>query len=411
MAQSTDVQVLRDLVKRYVEVAAKPIQNKRRELWRKHNSLERTRPLVLVMPAGRAWRETREVDCVCEDAVFRGHEGVLRRALYMDFIADDTIAEPWVTVGAKKWMPPGGTWGLPYENKRSDDPDGAYLIDPPIKDPADIDKLADIHHEIDEEETERAVSKLHDAIGDLIEINVDRKPVWHHWRGDITTDLGHLRGIEQVMWDMTERPEWLHQLVGTMSERIQRTHQQAEEAGDWRLAAHSNQAQPYSRELADPTANSEPVTRDKLWYYCAAQEMAQVSPAMHEEFILNYQLPIMDKFGLVAYGCCENLTHKIDMLRKIPNLRRIAVTPSADVARSAEQIGEDYVFSWRPNPSEMICCGFHPKLITRIIRDAMEASKGCHVDITLKDVESVQGRPQDLREWVKVVRGVSDRYA
>lgn len=99
------------------------------------------------------------------------------------------------------------------------------------------------------------------------------------------------------------------------------------------------------------------------------------------------------------------------MLRKIPNLRRIAVTPVADVAKCAEQIRDDYVFSWRPNPSQMICCGFDPDLIRRVVRDAMDASKGCHVDITLKDVESVQGRPENLREWVKLVRSITDDYA
>ncbi|GAI58840.1 unnamed protein product [marine sediment metagenome] len=51
-----------------------------------------------------------------------------------------------------------------------------------------------------------------------------------------------------------------------------------------------------------------------------------------------------DKFGLVAYGCCEDLTYKVDMLRQIPNLRRIAVPPFADAAKCAEQIGRDYVF-------------------------------------------------------------------
>ena len=411
MQDGKEVRILRDLAKAYMDVARKDIQDERRELWRKQNSLERTRPLVLVMPAGRAWSETREVDCVCEDPFYRGFERNFRRRIYMDFIGDDTVLEPWVTVGAHRWTPPEGPWGFTYDRFRSDDPDGAYLINPPLKRLEDIEKLPEIHHIIDEEATAQTTSRLKDAIGDLIEIGVDRAPAWRHWRGDISTDLGQLRGVEQMMWDMTQNREWLHRLVGAMSEGIQRVHREAEEAGDWRLNAHSNQAMPYSRELGDPRADGEPVTRDKLWYFAAAQEMAQVSPAMHEEFILNYQLPVLEKFGLVAYGCCEDYTHKIDMLRKVPNLRRIAVTPVADVAKCAEQIGADYVFSWRPNPSQMICCGWDPDLIRRVVRDAMEASKGCHVDITLKDIESVQGHPENLREWVKLVRSITDDYA
>jgi hypothetical protein len=119
--------------------------------------------------------------------------------------------------------------------------------------------------------------------------------------------------------------------------------------------------------------------RRDLWCHCSAQEFALISPAMHDEFLLQYQFPIMARFGLSAYGCCEDLTRKIAMLRKVPNLRRIAVTPRADVARCAEQIGADYVLSWRPNPAQMICCGFDPDLIRKVVTDALDACKGCRV--------------------------------
>ena len=89
---------------------------------------------------------------------------------------------------------------------------------------------------------------------------------------------------------------------------------------------------------------------------------------------------------------------------------RIAVTPVADVAKCAEQIRDDYVFSWRPNPSQMICCGFNPDLVRKLVADALEASNGCHVDITLKDVQTVQHRPENLREWTALVRSLAERY-
>jgi hypothetical protein len=94
---------------------------------------------------------------------------------------------------------------------------------------------------------------------------------------------------------------------------------------------------------------------------------------MHDEFLLQYQLPILRSFGLVAYGCCEDLTRKIDMLRQVPNLRHIAVTLVADVRRCAEQIGRDYVTSWRPNPTDMVCASWDEARIRRIVRDGMEA--------------------------------------
>jgi hypothetical protein len=410
MSTNGEVAILRELVKQYVEIAAKPIQDERRDLWRRHNSFERTRPPIYVRWLA-AWHEAEESKLKCEDRFHQHFEAVLRQEIFQDDIGDDSIQEPWLTLGASRPTPAGGIWGLPYGRIPSPVSGGSWMFDPPIKRWEDMEGLAEIHHVIDEEATASNLARIQDAIGDLIEINVDRAPVWQVWHADISYDLANLRGLEQVMWDMVDAPEELHRLCRFLSEGIQRVHQEAEDAGDWRLCDHQNQASPYALELPDPEANSAPVKREQLWVFAAAQEMAQVSPAMHDEFVLQYQLPIISRFGLCAYGCCENLTQKIDMLRQIPNLRRIAVTPVADVAKCAEQIGTDYILSWRPNPSQMICCGFDPDLIRLVVRDAMEASRGCHVDITLKDVQTVQHNTANLREWVKVVRGISDEHA
>lgn len=409
MSRNGDIAILRDLVKRYLGICHKPIQDERRDLWRRHNSLERTRPLIYVRWLA-AWHEAPESKLECQDPFFRHFENHLRQEIFQDTIGDDSVQEPWITLTAVRKTPPNGVWGLEYGRIPSPEPGGAWKYDPPIKQLEDVEGVAEVHHEIDEEATARNLERIQDAVGDLIEINTDRSPIYQSWHADISTDLAYLRGLEQVMWDMVDNPEWLHRLVGFMSEGVQRAQQEAEDAGDWHLCNHQNQATPYAEDLEDPRANGAPVTRDRLWVFCAAQEMAQVSPAMQDEFILRYQLPILSKFGLTAYGCCEDLTEKIDMLRQIPNLRRIAVTPVADVGRCAEQIGQDYVFSWRPNPAEMICCGYDADHVRKVIREGMEACKGCHVDITLKDVQTVQHRPENLREWVTVVRSVSDQY-
>jgi hypothetical protein len=228
------------------------------------------------------------------------------------------------------------------------------------------------------------------------------------WTGDISTDLGYLRGIENFMLDMSDRPAWLHRLVGFMADGIRRTHEQAEAAGDWSLSAHQNQAMFYAEELPDPAANVNGIQRKQLWGYMAAQEFALVGPKKHDEFLLQYQIPILKEFGLTAYGCCEDLTKKIGILRQIPNLRRIAVSPFADAARCAEQIGADYVLSYRPSPAEMVGYGFDPDRILTILRRDLRACRACHTDITLKDVETVQGDPTRVREWVKLTRRVID---
>jgi len=403
-----DVTVLRDLARQYAEIAADPIQDERRDLWRRHNSLVKTRPLIY-MRGGVAWNEVPEANVQqCEDPLLGAQERRLRHLICWAGLGDDSVFEPWITVGATYKC---RGWGVEINRHFSDTPQGSWKADYPIRKPADLAKLRVPWHEIDEEDTALNAERLNDAIGDILTVNVDRAPVYRVWSADLSTELGYLRGIEHFMLDMIDRPKWLHELLTFMSDGVLRTHEQAEAAGDWGLSAHENQAMPYAQELPDPAANVNGVQRSSLWYYMAAQECTLISPAMHEEFILRHQLPILSKFGLVAYGCCEDLTQKIDMLRTIPNLRRIGIAPRADIHKSAEQIGTDYVISWRPNPAEMVCCGFDADRIRKITVEAMEACKGLHVDVTLKDCQTIEHRPERLGEWVKITRQIVEDYA
>ena len=403
MTTNNDTTILRDLARRFAEICADPIQTERRDLWRRHNSLKMTRPLIYVRAF--AWDEMPHSVCQCEDPFLAGIEDRLRQNLFWASLNDDSVFEPWVTVEAAHVC---SGWGVGVPRHHSDEVGGSFKVDYPIKQLEDIEKLVAPWHEIDEEETARRLARVEEAIGDLITVNLDRGPAYRVWSGDISTDLGYLRGIENIMMDMLDNPEWLHRLASFMGEGILSTHEQAEAAGDWGLGAHQNQAMPYAEELEDPAANVNGVKREQLWGYMAAQEVTGISPAMHEEFLLEHQLPIISAFGLSAYGCCEDLTNKIDMLRRIPNLRRIAVSPFADAPRCAEQIGTDYVISYRPSPADMVSYGFDEGRIRSILTRDLEACKGCHVDITLKDVQTVERDPDRIRQWVALTRRVVD---
>lgn len=401
MAEKKDIQILRDLAKKYNEISSLPIQEERRSLWRMQNSLKGQQPLIYVRAF--AWKEFSADLCQCTDPFFRKYEESLRSKLYWSSFQDDSVFEPWITVDAS-YKSTG--WGPTVFRHFSDEVNGSWKSDYPIKKLEDIKLLRMPKHEIDEERTKTEVDRLEEAIGDILTINLDRGPAYRMWAGDISTDLGYLRGIENFMLDMMDNPQWLHALAGFLSDGVQKTHKEAEEAGDWGLSCHQNQAMPYAEELSDPAPNSNGVSRSDLWGYMAAQEFTSVSPDMHNEFVLQYQLPILKEFGLVAYGCCEDLSLKIDMLRQIPNLRRIAVSPFANVEKCADQIGRDYVFSYRPNPADMVSYGFDEENVRSILTKDLQACKKCHVDITLKDVETVQGDPNRIHQWVRTTRDV-----
>ena len=106
-------QVLRDLARRVAEIAAAPEHAVKREWWRKHNRLERVKPMVLCSPEG-SWCELLPDDTlVTTDRWARGWEWHLRHLIYRwEHLRDDTVIEAVLKVGLHYSQ---SGWGFPLE--------------------------------------------------------------------------------------------------------------------------------------------------------------------------------------------------------------------------------------------------------------------------------------------------------
>ena len=138
----------------------------------------------------------------------------------------------------------------------------------------------------------------------------------------------------------------------------------------------------------------------------AAQEFTTWGPDLFNEFMFTFQKPILERYALAAYGCCEDLTNKISVIKQLKNLRRIAVSPFADVGKCAEQIGSDYVLSWRPNPSSACSFGVDEDFVRKDIRRVIDIcdENNCVWDVTLKDLETTGGDPNAIVRWTYIIR-------
>ncbi|MGB9678181.1 MAG: hypothetical protein ACPLZ9_06125, partial [Candidatus Ratteibacteria bacterium] len=66
-----DYTIIRKLAEKVKEIANHPVQKEKAEIWKKHNKLERVRPLVLIFPEG-SWREILpESELLCKDEYLR----------------------------------------------------------------------------------------------------------------------------------------------------------------------------------------------------------------------------------------------------------------------------------------------------------------------------------------------------
>ena len=62
------------------------------------------------------------------------------------------------------------------------------------------------------------------------------------------------------------------------------------------------------------------------------------------------------------------------------------------------------------DPAGLLGGVWDPERARSEIEKALDALRGCQVEILLKDVETVRGEPQRLWEWVEIVCGAARRY-
>jgi hypothetical protein len=180
------------------------------------------------------------------------------------------------------------------------------------------------------------------------------------------------------------------------------------------LEAHPNNLHctpAYVDELPGPAYDGRRVELSGVWFRGMAQIFGAISPDMHEEFDLQYMRPLMARCGLAYYGCCEPLDNFIPRLKKVPNMRKIGVSPWANIHSCAEQIGGDYVFARKPNPA-LVVDPFDAEAVRKETVETVEACLryGCPCELVLKDVSTVSRRPQNLIAWNDTVQRVLDEY-
>ena len=408
-----DKNVLRELIKKTLEVANKDIQDKRRKMWTEFNSMTSHHVPVYILDPQGVWREIfDQKDLLCQDPLFRQYENWLRLQLYHDTFGDDFITEPWVTVYPEylNTTPNWVTWGVPVHINRLKETMAMGFCEPPIKDMNDIEKLIPPIPIIDEARTEEKLAKLDDAFGGLIPIYQDRLPLHPHTYG-LSYTLAYLLGPEGIMYKIYDEPEVVHALCRLLTDTYIQICDMAEEKGWYTNINHTFmanaqiQAMTYS-DIPSPGQPVQVTSMKQHWIYDCAQEFEGIGPEMFNEFLIEYTKPVYEKFGLTAYGCCEGLGKKIKYLKRINNLRRVAVTPWTDIELCAKQLEDKYIISYRPHPADMVGPGWEPKRVKESIRKAKEIfdNYNCYWEINLKDFLTVQHDKTRLEKWVEVVR-------
>jgi hypothetical protein len=272
----------------------------------------------------------------------------------------------------------------------------------------DLEKIREPKVSHDPDATERRLEVAHELFDGLLEA----RP----WGADpylsLWDPIATWMGVENALYALVDRPEFMHRLLGSMTDGYLSMLDQLEEQGllcEPQSLIHCTGA--YTDELPAPGYDPrKPRTKD-IWMFGLAQMLATVSPNMFKEFEVDYARRICARFGLVYYGCCDPLHDRMNQVRLIPNVRKISMSPWVDEERGAAEIGRDFVYSRKPNPAFVAADRFSPDQVRADLiktRDICEKYR-CPLEFILKDVSTVRYEPQRLFEWARIAMQVVEK--
>lgn len=408
---NADQQILTQLAKEYREVAFAPVNEERRALWKALNGLRECRPLIMMdqLP----WHELDvdgDLKLRCRDADARIVEDALRKQLYQaKYFPADKVFEPYLEL-------PKTIEGYHHgvvrrevtlaADEKNDVVSHSYVSQ--LSSESDLENLKFPDIRVDEAKDKKRWEKVSEMVSGILPVRLTGVRMFHC---GIWDDLVEAIGTDSFFFFFADEPELLHKAARRMVDICQSLIDQLTEKqlfDAYEPTVHCTGA--YTDEL--PQDKEKNVRPGDVWTFGLAQMLGSVSPQMFEEYEVEYVKPLLEQFGLVYYGCCEPLHNRIDYIRKIKNVRKISMSPWADIRAGAEHIHGDYVISRKPNPAYLAAASFDPELVRRELQETCRAAKenGCTCELILKDVSTVQYHPERLAQWHKIAVEVAGEW-
>ena len=401
---------LRELAQKYLAYANLPIMKEREEAWYSNNDLKSNRPIVFMESDPFIHEVLPKFKCQSE----LGKE-IERQLLipitHYEMIGDDSVISPCYEV---EWKIEIEEFGVTIEKVFSEDASGrklGFMEKHPILDlKEDFHKLKPSTFKVNKEYTFALVQFLEELFGDILEIKIINHSL--RWHVVPSYKAVHLMGLETMMYSMVDYPEEMHRLYRYLIDDILAYIRWQTENG---LLTPNNGnhyagsgSYGFTREL-----NSNPLSSKNLWVNMNSQESVGISPEMYKNFIFPYYEELAKEFGLIYYGCCEPV-HTIwkDCLSKIPNLRKVSISPWCDEEFMGEALrGSKVIYHRKPSPN-FIGVGktLDEEAFKAHIKKTLKAAKGCHLEFSFRDIYTLSGDLSKAKRAVTIVRELVETH-
>ncbi len=409
-------EILKKLGGEIAEISSDSVNMQRAELWKNLNDLKSRRPMIWINEI--PWHEMNvndELTLKTEHPWARELELRLRRTIYQwNHMPGDMIVNPFIECPL---VIHSTDFGIIEEVKvvKTDAENDIYSrhFEIQIKSMDDLEKIkmpVVSHYEKATEYSFNAMKDLYEGI-----IPVKKVGQTHIW----FTPWDYLIrwwGVQEAMMDLVMRPDMVHAFVDRMVDAWMIELDQFVDQNLLSLDCDNTRigsgGYGYVSDLPGDEYNPGYIKPENMWGCSNAQIFSEVSPEMHRDFAIEHDLRWLKRWKHTYYGCCEPLDGKADILKRIPNLRKVSVSPWSKTERAIENLGPYYVMSRKPNPAILAESRWDPKRAGQEIRDFLDKTEGkCNVELIMKDISTVRYDPRRLWEWETIASHIAEEYA
>jgi hypothetical protein len=400
--------LLRELAKKQLEYSMLPIMKEREARWYKHNDLKGEIPMIHfetwtcqndLLPESKCSSEAAKIIEYCLNTEILNHER----------IGDDRVVKPWFSIS---WDIMFSLFDIEIKREHTKDSEGRDLghqFMHPIKDlPEALKVLKKSSYCVDREKTMKWKSFVEDIFGDVLPVKIGNGS-----QGiGLSQNIVHLMGMETMIYSLVDYPDEFHEIMRRMTNDYI-TYLRWMEAESLLSLNNGNDGIGqgtfgFTNNLPGKSFNSNMgVTSANLWGYTDSQETVSISPAMFDEFFFPYYLEVAKQFGLLSYGCCEPVHSNWEKsLSKLPNLRKISISPWCDEEYMGQILkGSNTIYHRKPSPNFVgVGKELDEEAYKKHILKTINCAKGCKLEFSFRDVYALSGNPDKPRRAVQIVR-------
>ena len=418
MLKERDIEILRTLARKYAEYASLPIQKEKKRMWIALNSGRMERPMVLVDQLPWVELDTDgSMRCQIEDPYWREVEDRLRKEIYKwEHCPADMVLDPYIAL----YIPTITTgWGVEIQDDQIEYEAGNDIVShryhnqfetfddvqkiqmPTVKRDYEAEKLVRQH-----------ADRIFEGIIPYRMSGAMGEGYPYGFRGGHWDFITMWMGVTDLYYDFIEEPDLVHAIMGRVTDGVVGLIDQYNAQGLFDVETnYIHCSQTYCSEVPREGCDHEHAQSQDAWAFGMAQLMTSVSPSITDEFEVAYMQKTFSKMGAVYYGCCERLDDRLDIVAKMPNIRKVSCSPWSNREHFAEVLPDAYVMSNKPTPALLAETTFSLDKARADIRRTIAAAKRYdrRLEMILKDVSTLRHDPRRLWDWAKMAVEEAER--